>query len=153
VLPADALILYVENEPDDVLLLKRAFKKAEIVQPVKVVENGEEAVAYLLGTAPFEDREANPLPALILLDLSMPLMSGLEVLHWRQSQPEIRPIPVVVFTSSRHTRDIAEAFRLGANAYLVKPSSSDALVKQAEALKQFWLCQSELPVRRPVEVS
>jgi CheY-like chemotaxis protein len=145
VLSPDASILYVENEPDDVILLKRAFKKAEIAHPLKIAENGEEAVTYLLGKAPFSDRLANPLPALILLDLSMPLMTGLEFLQWRREEPVIRSIPVIVFTSSRHARDISEAFRLGANAYLVKPASSEGLVRLAETFKQFWLLNSEIP--------
>jgi CheY-like chemotaxis protein len=82
---------------------------------------------------------------LILLDLSMPLMSGLEVLKWRLTQTGIRSIPVIVFTSSRHRRDVEDAFQLGANAYLVKPSSAEGLVELAEALKLFWLTHSELP--------
>lgn len=138
-------ILYVENESVDVLLLQRAFRKAGIAHPLREVENGEDAVAYLTGRPPFEDRSAHPLPLLILLDLSMPLMGGFEVLQWRATQPEVQLIPVIVFTSSKHYRDISEAYRLGANAYLVKPSSTDELLALATAIRDFWLTRAELP--------
>jgi CheY-like chemotaxis protein len=141
----NAPILYVENEPTDVMLVRRALTKTGVTRTLRDVENGEQAVNYLLGKPPFEDRQAHPLPAMILLDLSMPLMDGFEVLKWRLEQPELKLIPVVVFTSSRHQRDIVEAYRLGANGYLVKPTSTDELLKIVDSIRAFWLTHNELP--------
>lgn len=131
-------ILYVEDREDDALLLQHALRKADVVQPLQFEKNAERAVAYLSGQPPFESRELYPLPCLILLDLSMPLMTGLEILQWRQGQAGIRQIPVVVLTSSEQPDDIAAAYDAGANAYLVKPPSFDRLVEMTKAIKLFW---------------
>lgn len=142
------LILHVENDPNDVFLVQRAFREATVTAPVQVVEDGTRAVDYLKGAGEFADRHKYPLPSLIFLDLSMPRMNGTEFLEWLRQQPILKRIPVIVFTSSKHIRDVERSYELGANSYLVKPVSYKELVDQVKAFKQYWLGQSELPDMR-----
>jgi CheY-like chemotaxis protein len=139
------LILHVENDPNDIFLIHRAFREATITVPVQVVEDGQRAIDYLLGAAEFHDRQKFPLPSLIFLDLSMPKMNGTEFLEWLRHQPVLKRIPVIVFTSSRHASDIDTSFELGASSYLVKPVSYKELVEQIQAFKRYWLAHSEFP--------
>jgi CheY-like chemotaxis protein len=138
-------ILAVEDEDDDVALLKRAFRKVGIVNPVTFLADGEAAVQYLAGEGGFADRAAHPLPALVLLDLKLPRKSGLDVLAWLREQPAVRRIPVVVLTSSRQNRDLERAYDLGANSYLVKPVEFADLVSMIEALRLYWIVFNETP--------
>jgi len=138
-------ILLVEDETDDVLLIERAFRKAGIANALQVVRDGEQAVNYLAGRAPFADRAQYPLPVLILLDLKLPRLSGHEVLRWLRQQPGLRRIPVVVLTSSRETPDVDRAYDEGANSYLVKPVSFDALLEMVKHLDMYWLLLNEKP--------
>ena len=138
-------ILAVEDEDDDVALLKRAFSKVGIVNPVTFLSDGESAVEYLKGEGKFGDRAAHPLPALILLDLKLPRKSGLDVLAWIREQPGVRRIPVVVLTSSRQSRDLERAYDLGVNSYLVKPVAFDDLLQMIDALKLYWIVFNETP--------
>ena len=133
------LILIVEDNPTDVLLIKRAIAKAGLTHPLAVMSDGDAAVAYLAGTGGYADRRAHPLPGLILLDLKLPRRSGLEVLQWLKQEPGLRRIPVVVLTSSAENRDIARAYDLGANSYLVKPVVFDELHRMMERVDQYWL--------------
>jgi CheY-like chemotaxis protein len=133
------LILIVEDNPTDVLLIKRAIGKAGLTHPLAVIPDGDAAVAYLAGTGAYADRRAHPLPGLILLDLKLPRRSGLEVLQWLKQEPPLRRIPVVVLTSSAENRDIARAYDLGANSYLVKPVVFDELHRMMERVDQYWL--------------
>jgi CheY-like chemotaxis protein len=111
-----------------------------------VASHGEEAVDYLAGGAGFADRGKHPFPALVLLDLQLPRRSGHEVLEWLRAQEEgLRRLPVVVLTSSREPRDINRAYELGANSYLVKPVSFDALLDMVRVLEHYWLALSERP--------
>jgi CheY-like chemotaxis protein len=142
-------ILHVEDDPNDVLLVGRAFRKAEFSADVKVVNDGEQAVSYLSGTNHFAEREKFPLPALVLLDLKLPRKSGLEVLSWIRNQPGLKRIPVVMLTSSKQPVDINRAYDLGVNGYLVKPVSFDALVEMLRTLDAFWLRTNEKPVPQP----
>ncbi len=143
---SEATILLVDDDPDDVLLVQRAVRKAKIANPLQVVDNGDDAVAYLAGEGRFADRERYPLPVLVLLDLKLPRRSGLEVLAWLRSQPaEIRRIRVVVLTSSREASDINRAHELGANSYLVKPPTFDELIELIRTLDLYWLILSETP--------
>ena len=139
-------ILAVEDEDDDVALLKRAFRKVGIPNPVTFLADGDAATEYLAGEGRYADRSAYPLPALMLLDLKLPKKSGLDVLAWMQEQPVVRRIPVVVLTSSRQSRDLERAYDLGANSYLVKPVAFEDLLKMIDALKVYWLTFNE-PVR------
>jgi CheY-like chemotaxis protein len=138
-------ILMVEDRPADVLLIRRAFGKANIRNPLQVISNGEDAIAYLAGTGAFTDRDASPLPCLILLDLKLPRRSGLEVLSWLRAQPELKRLPVIVLTSSKETSDVNRAYELGANSYLVKPVMFDTLLGMITTLGLYWLTMNESP--------
>ena len=142
---AEQPILIVEDNPDDRILLQRAFRRARLANPVHMVTDGEEAVAYLLGEGRFADREANPFPVLVLLDLKIPRRSGLEVLQWMREHPTLRRLPVVVLTSSKEQSDINVAYDLGANTYLTKPVEFDALIELVSTLNLFWFILSERP--------
>src|ERR1041385_2090882 len=117
----DALILLAEDRPDDVMLVLRSFERAGIKNPIRVVPDGEKAIAYLGGSGAFSDRQAHPLPELILLDLKMPRMDGFKVLRWIRTHPKLSRLRVVVLTSSENIRDVNLAYSLGANSFLVKP--------------------------------
>jgi CheY-like chemotaxis protein len=130
-----APVLYVEDEDNDVFLMHRAFQKAGVANPLHVARDGSEAMRYLSGQGDFADRERFPLPCLLLLDLNLPRRSGLEVLKWTRDQPALRAIPIVILTSSSQDRDIASAYSLGANGYLVKPPSPDKLLELVTALR------------------
>jgi len=138
-------ILLVEDNPDDVLLIKRAFQKAGVAHSLQVAAHGEEAMAYLTGSDGFSDREKHPFPALVLLDLQLPRRSGHEVLAFMREQEDLRRLPVVVLTSSREPRDINRAYDLGANSYLVKPVSFENLLDMVRTLERFWLVLAERP--------
>jgi CheY-like chemotaxis protein len=129
-------ILLVEDDSNDALLLQRALRRAQIDYPVQVVTDGDQAICYLSGKAPFADRAQHPLPALVLLDLKLPRKPGLEVLAWiRNQRQEIKEIPVIVLTSSRHTVDIDQAYALGANSYMAKPEGNfDGLAEMVKHL-------------------
>lgn len=142
---AGCTILLVEDDTNDVLLIGRAFRKANIANPIQVVSDGEAAVRYLSGEEAYADRDRYPLPMLMLLDLKLPRRSGLEVLEWVRQQPKLRRIPVVVLTSSRENIDVNRAYDLGANSYLVKPVAFDGLLNMVKALNQYWLIINESP--------
>jgi CheY-like chemotaxis protein len=139
------IILLVEDNPTDVLLIQRAFRKANLSVPLQVVGDGEAAVQYLSGQEPYSDRSCYPLPLLILLDLKLPRKSGTEVLAWLQQQPVLKRLPVVVLTSSREYADINNVYDLGANAYMVKPVAFDNLVEIVKTLNLHWLIFNEKP--------
>ena len=142
---AGHVILVVEDDPNDVLLIQRAFGKARILNPVRTVSNGDEAVAYLSGEGPFADREAYPFPVLVLLDLKLPRRSGLEVLGWIRSHPGLKRLPIVVLTSSKESADINRAYDLGANSYLVKPVGFDSLLELVKSLEVYWIMLNQNP--------
>lgn len=123
-----AVVLNVEDNLDDVLLLKRACRKAEAQFALHFAEDGELALEYLLGRGEFGDRTKHPLPNFILLDLKMPRRDGFEVLNWLKSNAEFRSIPVAIFSSSTNDNDIDRAVKGGADGYLAKPLNYDALV-------------------------
>jgi CheY-like chemotaxis protein len=132
-------ILLVEDNEDDVFLMQRALKEAAISNPLRIVEDGQEAVDYLSGAAKFSDRSRYPLPAIIFLDLKLPLKSGHEVLTWIRSQPPFQSTVVVVLTSSDEPTDVARAYQIGANSYLVKPPTAEQLLDMAKSFKWYWL--------------
>ncbi len=139
------VILIVEDDPNDVLLIQRAFKKANILVPLQTVSHGDAAVAYLGGEGAYADREQYPEPILVLLDLKLPRRSGLEVLEWIRAQSRLRRLPVVVLTSSKETDDINTAYDLGANSYLVKPVGFDSLLELVKSLEMYWLTLNQQP--------
>lgn len=131
-------ILVVEDEDDSVLLLETAFRKAQFNSPVHRVSHGALAMEYLSNAISHKKR-AVPLPALILLDLKLPLVSGLELLKWIRAHPVLHSLIVIIFTSSTEPNDIAEAYRAGANSYLVKPTSLTTLIELAAGIRSYWL--------------
>ena len=139
-------ILIIEDDPNDVLLMRRAFLKAGIDNPVRIVPDGEKAIEYLTGVGEFADREAFPYPGLILTDLKMPRMGGVEVLRWLKNNPTYKVIPTIVLTSSMEKDDIQEAYFYGANSYLVKPGNFEDLQKMMRTIFDYWvLCRVALP--------
>ena len=142
-------ILQVEDDPNDVFLLKHAMKKAQMANPMQVASDGQEAIDYLSGAGKFADREQYPLPGLVLLDLKLPFVMGLDVLKWIRKQPNAGPV-VIILTASAEDEDIASAYRLGANAFLTKPSEANKLQEIVKAIKDFWLTHNTLP-RQSVE--
>jgi CheY-like chemotaxis protein len=127
-------ILLVENNQDDILLILRAFQRAGVNRQIQAVASGMDAVAYLQGTHPYDDREKYRLPALVLLDIKMPGMDGFEVLRWIRRQPEFFELCVVMLTNSDHIRDANEAYHLGANSFLVKPLDFENAAELARSL-------------------
>jgi len=138
-------VLLAEDDANDILLIQRAFQKTNIANPLRVVRDGEEAVAYLSGQAPYADRDRHPMPVLLLLDLKLPRKSGFEVLQWLRQQSRLKRLPVVVLTSSNQNPDINKAFDLGANSYLVKPGGLDSLLELVKNLDMYWLILNEKP--------
>ncbi|MBD3884155.1 response regulator [Phormidium tenue FACHB-886] len=141
----DHTILLVEDNAKDVFLIQRAFRKAAVVTPLQIVSDGDAAVQYLSGEAPYGDRAVYPFPDLLLLDLKLPRRSGAEVLQWIRQQPALRRLPVVVLTSSRELVDINRIYDLGANAYIAKPPSFDNLVDIIKTLDLHWILYNEKP--------
>lgn len=140
-------ILLIEDDPNDVLFLKRALNKNAIHNPVSVLRDGEEAIAYLSGSGPYFDRVKYPFPKVIMLDLKMPRRGGLEVLEWLKEHPELRVIPTIVLTSSKINEDVIKAYGLGANSYMVKPSNFDDLQKLIKTAYEYWsLCLKPEPL-------
>jgi CheY-like chemotaxis protein len=137
-------ILLVEDEEGDVFFMRQAMKKAGVLNPLQVASDGQEAIDYFKGTGKFANREEFPLPCLVLLDLKLPRVMGLDVLKWIRQQPAVATI-VVILTSSQEEADIATAYRLGANGYLVKPSDVSQLNDMAKSISDFWLTQNIFP--------
>ena len=135
----------VEDNDDDALLLRLAFDKAKILNPIQVVSSGEEAVSYLNGTGKYQNRAEFPLPQLVLLDLNMPGMGGLELLRWIRQDRELQKLRVVVLSGSDAIRDVNAAYAAGANSFLVKPADLDRLVEISKALSGYWLWMDHPP--------
>lgn len=140
-----SVILLVEDREDDVLLVQRSFEKARLLNPLVVVRNGEEAINYLRGEGKYSNREEFPLPDLILLDLKMPGFDGFDVLRWIRTQANLRALRVIVLTSSENVYDVDKAYSLGANSFLVKPSSFNNYVEVLRAMNGYWMWLSKIP--------
>ena len=149
-MPDLAVILLAEDEEDYVLLIKEAFAKASIPNPLHVVWNGQEAIAYLKGQGKYSNRDEYPLPELLLLDLKMPRVNGFEVLKWLRAEPSLSSLRVLVLTSSDQIRDVNEAYQLGANSFMVKPSDFEDITQLSRLIQDFWLKASKSPeISRP----
>jgi CheY-like chemotaxis protein len=135
----NAPILLVEDDPNDVLLIQRAFQKAGVDTPLRSARDGGEALAYLMGEGRYQDRGEHPFPVMVLLDLKMPGGTGFEVISAIRAQPELRRLPVVVLTSSRRIEDVNQAYDAGASSYLVKPVAFEALHKMLTTFGHYWL--------------
>ena len=138
-------ILLVEDEESDATLLCRAFAKAKVLNPIKLLTNGDDALAYLAGAGEYADRKQHPLPVLILLDLKLPGMTGLQLLQWKRAQPPVRRIPVVVLTMNDDASTINSAYDLGANSYLVKPGDPAEIGRVVQAIQRYWIDLNEPP--------
>jgi CheY-like chemotaxis protein len=144
-MPSTRPILLVEDNLDDQLLIRRAFAKSNLANPLQVVGDGDAAIAYLSGAGVYSDRAGYPLPAIIILDIKLPRRSGLEVLAWVRDQPALQRTPVVMLTSSRESEDVNRAYSLGANSYLVKPVAFNGLMEMVKHLGIYWTVMNELP--------
>jgi len=134
----DFTVLLVEDDLNDIFLVKRAFKMAQLEKPLQVVTDGEEATHYLNGHGKYADREMYPLPKLIVMDIKMPRMTGFEVLEWIKTDGALRRIPVVIVSSSNRPQDIDRAYELGANAYMVKPMNYQAVERLFGSITHYW---------------
>lgn len=138
-MPHRRAILVADDSAEDSMILKRAFEKAGTRVPLLFVRDGEELIGYLSGAEGFTDRTTHPVPRLLLLDLKMPKVNGFEVLRWLQNQPELRRMVVTVLSSSDQRRDVNLAYDLGANSYVVKPSSITGYSEIVAKLREYWL--------------
>ncbi len=137
-------ILLAEDDPNDVELILTALAEHNLVNGVQVVKDGAEALDYLFRRGAFAGRSAGD-PAVVLLDIKMPKVDGVEVLRQVKSDPQLRLMPVVILTSSREERDLVESYRLGANAYVVKPMDFHAFIDAVKELSVFWAIINEPP--------
>jgi CheY-like chemotaxis protein len=136
----DRLVLLVEDDPADVRLIQRAFSKVNTTFSMTRLTNGDDAVSYLSGEDPYENRAAYPIPAVVLLDIKLPRRSGFEVLDWlRRQKSPLRRLPVIMLTSTKHSTDVNRAYDLGANSYLAKPQTPSELNELAANFHSYWL--------------
>jgi CheY-like chemotaxis protein len=132
-------VLLVEDDLNDIFIVKRAFKIANLPTPLQVVTDGQEAISYLRGEGKYTDRQAFPLPRLIVMDIRMPRRTGFEVLEWvKTSDGPLRRIPIVIVSSSKSPADINRAYELGANAYMVKPMNFRDVEHLFETITHYW---------------
>lgn len=138
-------ILLVEDNPNDIKLALHAFKKHHIANHVRVVRDGAEALEFVFCTDRYADRQMEYGPKVILLDLKLPLVDGLEVLRRLKADPRTQAIPVVVMTSSREDGDVAESYKLGVNSYIVKPVDFEQFTEVVRQLGFYWLLLNQPP--------
>jgi CheY-like chemotaxis protein len=144
-------ILLVEDNPDDELLAIRALKKNNIMNEVVVARDGAEALDYLFGTGTYDGRDTSIMPQVILLDLKLPKINGLEVLKRLRSDERTKLLPVVILTSSREDRDLNASYRLGANSYIRKPVDFTQFSEAIRQLGLYWLVLNEAPPTADVQ--
>ena len=135
-------ILLVEDNEYDAFFMKRALRDAGIANPVRILEDGQQAIDYLRGAAEFADRTENPLPMVVFLDLKLPFKTGHEVLEWIRQQPQFAKLIVIVLTSSNEPVDLNRAYKNGANSYVVKPPTPEQLTELAKSFELWWLKQN-----------
>lgn len=133
------MILLVEDNPDDELLTIRALKKNKVGNEIVVARDGVEALDFLMGTGTYSDRNINQVPELILLDLKLPKVNGLEVLKRLRAESHTKYVPVVILTSSSEEQDIINSYDLGANSFVQKPVDFDEFLEAARQLGVYWL--------------
>lgn len=138
-------ILLIEDNPNDLQLTLRSLKKARLGNRIEIARDGEEAVNYLFGEGAFAGRNVEDTPKLILLDLKLPKIDGIDVLRRIKEDPRTRCIPVVVLTSSKEQRDVVESYRLGVNSYIVKPVGFESFSSAVQELGMYWLLLNRPP--------
>lgn len=137
-------ILVVDDSDQDLDLVRAAFEELKVAAHLRFVQGGRDAQAYLEGRLPYADRKQHPLPALILLDIQMPDLDGFAILRWLRAQAgELRRVPVVMFSTSSQSEDMDRAYELGANSYLVKPTTFDDLMSLLDETARYWLGRNE----------
>lgn len=139
------IILLVEDNPDDELLTLRALNENNIKNEVVLAHDGIEALEYLFGTGTYNGRDLNVMPQVILLDLKLPRMDGLEVLRRLRADERTALLPVVILTSSKEEQDLVNGYRLGANSYIRKPVDFDQFTETIRQLGSYWLVINEVP--------
>jgi CheY-like chemotaxis protein len=137
-------ILLVDDSENDRFLTRTAFERAGFNSSLQEVHNGAEAIAYLKGEGVYSDRTKWPMPAVVLLDLNMPMKSGFDVLNWVRTQPGLRRLAIIVLSASMRTQDIERAFDLGANSFLVKPGRMEDFIEMIRCLRD-WLRYNHFP--------
>jgi CheY-like chemotaxis protein len=137
------IILLVEDNPSDIALTQRAFAKSRIANELLVAEDGQEALEYLFATGKHNGRDVNQLPALVLLDLKLPRVDGLDVLRQIRLDPRTSRLPVVVLTTSNEEQDVAQCYDLGANSFIRKPMDFIQFTQAVEHLGLYWLVMNE----------
>lgn len=144
--PANEIeILLVEDNPNDAELTLRALKKYNLANRVQIAKDGVEALEFIFATGPYSGRNINHYPKVILLDLKLPKLDGLEVLRKIKSDERTKIIPVVILTSSKEERDLVESYKLGANSYITKPVDFESFVKAVSDLGLYWLLLNQPP--------
>jgi len=138
-------ILLVEDNPTDVELTLRTLKEHNLTNKVQIATDGEEALDYIFATGSYKDREINKKPKVVLLDLKLPKVDGLEVLRRIKSDERTKDIPVVILTSSQEEKDRIESYRLGVNSYIVKPVDFQQFTEAVRDIGLYWMLLNELP--------
>ena len=135
----DFCILQVEDDAQDVFLQQRAFEQVGILNQVRVVTDGQQAINYLAGKEPFSDRRKHPVPCLVLLKLKLPRERGFEVLQWIRAQPSLRALVVILLSPWQQASDLERAYELGANSCAIQPLDMAGWIEMARSLKSWWL--------------
>ena len=138
-------ILIVEDTPQDLDLALRALRKAKVTNRIHIARDGEEAIQFIFCEGPYSERKLENGPNVILLDLKLPKIDGLEVLKRIKSDPRTRAIPVVVLTSSKEQKDVVESYNLGVNSYIVKPVNFEQFSEAVQKLGMYWLLLNQPP--------
>ena len=136
-------ILYIEDNPNDIELTLRALKKYNVANSIQVIKDGEEALEYIFATGRYAERDKNKKPKVILLDLKLPKVGGLEILKRMKSEEQTKSIPVVILTSSREEKDMIESYNYGVNSYVVKPIKFENFSEAVSTLGLYWLLINE----------
>ena len=143
------IILLVEDNPEDAAMVKSAFEKAGLTSQFLTLYDGEQAMQYLSASGPYADRSRHPFPHLILLDLKMPRVSGLELLAWLRCQSFGKDLPVIIITESSFDKDITEAYHLGAKTFLTKPFEPAEFATALKHTANYWFHGTKLPTSPP----
>ena len=138
-------ILLIEDEAADALMVRRAFEKAGVENPIQTLSDGDKALAYLEGIGDYQDRIKHPLPIFIILDLKLPGMMGLQLLKWIRTRKELRLIPVIVLTNSSEESEVKSAYEAGANSYLLKPADRNEVFRVVKVIQSYWLEHNVAP--------
>lgn len=141
------IILLIEDNPDDIVLTQRAFRQGNILNEIVIARDGAEAIEYLTGTGTYAGRDISQMPAVILLDLKLPKIDGLEVLKHIRTSEGSKLLPVVILTSSKEEKDLINGYSLGANSYIRKPVEFEKFVDAVHQLGLYWLLLNEPPIK------